>query len=413
MGKIVYRGKDVLLRSVGPSKSFEHQTIQAAIDYIDAQGDAAADNPYMISVAPGVYNEAVTIPDGPNLSYCSLVGESAMGSVLGGDGDAVGGSDETPLVLAPASGVLTGFSIERMHIVRVNGAIGSWVLDLLEPVATATTMQDISVLDCIIEAGDARAVRVNGLDGTSAPGRVLMMRNRVLGFSESNGFADSVFRFSPSHRLTMMGNYIKRCVTKETAWLAMHTGSMGTAGNPHLFAYQGSTPHAESRFLSSGDVFDAEIAGVAGTSANRSSGVIMFRNAGSMCPSVFLSPYLRYHRSDQSDTGNYNANRNAAIAGKDNVSCSENEFLIQGGAIVIDIDSTGDAPAQMSYVDMNSSAQFLKIDGTVCAYNDPGGLVTTKQSLDAGSAGTIEGRIITDNHAVAGAVTPVASTTKP
>lgn len=52
-------------------------SIQAALDFIDGLGDAAADNPYLVYVAPGVYEEQVTL-----LAHVTLEGAGEGATII-------------------------------------------------------------------------------------------------------------------------------------------------------------------------------------------------------------------------------------------------------------------------------------------------------------------------------------------
>ena len=56
-----WQGKSQNVRTVGPSKVYDHQTVQAALDFIVAAGDSAADNRYRVDIDCGYYNERVDV----------------------------------------------------------------------------------------------------------------------------------------------------------------------------------------------------------------------------------------------------------------------------------------------------------------------------------------------------------------
>lgn len=55
--RIPWRGKTATVRSVGKSRAYDHQTVQAALDWIEAAGDNATDNRYVVDVDAGFYDD--------------------------------------------------------------------------------------------------------------------------------------------------------------------------------------------------------------------------------------------------------------------------------------------------------------------------------------------------------------------
>lgn len=88
MAKRVWRGKDVNHLTVGNGKQFDHTTIQAALDAVETAGDAAADNLYAITVAPGVYESEVS----HNVSYTIVTAEVPHSAILQKTSGGTGGA---------------------------------------------------------------------------------------------------------------------------------------------------------------------------------------------------------------------------------------------------------------------------------------------------------------------------------
>ena len=102
-------------------------SIQAAIDSIT---DAAADNPYMVFVAPGRYTESVTMQP-----YISLVGASPASTILSAPGCA-----------APCGTVTTAANAELAWLTIENtGGAGTAALGIYVPPGANTLIHDLTV----------------------------------------------------------------------------------------------------------------------------------------------------------------------------------------------------------------------------------------------------------------------------
>ena len=176
MALIPFRGKDRKLITVGQSMAFDFRTLQSAVDSIT---DAAADNPYVIIVAPGIYDDRVTIAK----SNITLAGENRASTWLS---PTVSGDPVVQVYDPTVVNTVENVEVMNLSIVPAyqSGGVPSLSVGPPSLVASPTVVpfQNISVIDCDIY-GFKIPLAITGLEHASLLNRpkVATHGNRIVG----------------------------------------------------------------------------------------------------------------------------------------------------------------------------------------------------------------------------------------
>lgn len=183
MGKIIWNGIEQNHLTVGKTKLAKYQTVQSALDAIEAAGDNAADNRYIITVGPGLWKNA-DAKTGHHLSYVSIAGEDKESCILMVDDVTYEGGVLVIADTAIASGntvEVLEVSVSGLHIINGlagGGASGGAPEGALyvgaESIHPDTRhWNNITISDCIID-GEHDALQLFGISADVDTGYCLV-----------------------------------------------------------------------------------------------------------------------------------------------------------------------------------------------------------------------------------------------
>ena len=173
MARINYKGKDLNHISIGPSKAFDKQDWVSGLDYFRTHpaGTPSTDNPYLITVAPGLPEAQVTAGDTDGLSHLHILGESRVASILKYSGT---GNANPALMLGDSTNPYTNLTIENIRVVRLGDAtsvavqLGADAGDAVGSNNTDSTRRwiDTRFVNCTFEGGEG--IRIFGITTASS-----------------------------------------------------------------------------------------------------------------------------------------------------------------------------------------------------------------------------------------------------
>lgn len=391
--RVPFLGKERHHISVGKDKSYDYKVIQDAIDSI---ADSAEDNPYIVSVDAGIYDEQVTLDE----SYVSLVGrgDNSIIRLLASSGDSNGA-----LRIANGSSLLSGVHVDSLHLVDEKGVAGKSTppeaaIQLGVPLQDSANelFENVVVSRCLCDAAHT-GIGVAGPTGAGSAlgGRVTLQGNRIR--AARWGIAVEWFP-----ELTTSGNYVHLLTDLSHAPLLDHiTPDAGSYSYVAGFLAQIDAASVASRaeWVSSGDLVLVHVnSNVVSNTNSQVAGVRLGSSTNyTLVARVTLNGLGVHVIYDVDQTPQVGVGGIMAVpTASANYVLPEDLLLIQGGVIDVEqLSAGGSAPASVYgvYLDSQTTASYCKITGTEIRGSNAAG---TAYSLAADNAAVIEGRVSSD-----------------
>lgn len=387
--RINYRGKDVNLVSVGPSRAYDHTTLQAAVDDIEAgtapAGAAAKENPYLVTVAPGEYVEDVEIS---SLDHTEILGEGR--SIIRSD------TINPTIRIAQDSGdICHHLTLTNLWLVA---AAGNGCLQVCQRAIGGLDeerVRDLVVQGCRID-GQQLAVQVQGQ--TNAPGS-----NEYTSVTLKNNIIQSArvaFKCSGSSLITSHGNLYRH---KGTGIEPFHTTPQAAVEQVLLLgsgnfdsseaAYRFSHDHVEL-WLDNGAGFNGEADAIKIATTNSQTNPMILMTG--------MHIYAR-HVDRGTSTGAVTRVTGIYVDGQQD----DNRCLISGGQITVhQILGATDAPDLIG-VDCNDTQARPIVAGPLITIHDQRSPQSTNRFSLREQSGTMIARIFSQTG-VSGTPTQLA-----
>jgi hypothetical protein len=413
MSTIRFRGKDTNHISVGKDKSYDHQTVQGAVDAVVTAADSASDNPYLISVDRGYYLEKVVVAGVTDLSMLGLPGsviarDSSLGNTPGDGGTLVIGNttdDATQRI-----------RLESLHVVNKQdgdndggppeGAI--FVGEEEDFSATGNYWNDVIISGCVIE-GVHDALQIfgqerNGGANTEDPSRVWVHGNVIKCVHDAVTTKGRVRGYSSANQVYANSNGVQPYLTSISNWK--------TTGYHHNVTRGGGDNEGTGFWLSSADTFHVEGGGNVG--ADYFAGILFY--AGGKVGSVpmrhrFVGTVIRVEYDADNSVVDDTL---AGIRITDTADTGDDDWIVVNGADIYvhqkntGVSATGTAAGV--FMDVAGVGCDLKIfDSSIHVVNDAS--ASNEYSLYASTAqstikhGSVYSDSATDNNSGTGTIT--------